>query len=119
MPLFNPSPRGPKMAQVIRTDEKGSDVNLATYLLWDGFRSDYELAVVISNDSDLVEPIRVVRNDLGLPVGVVNPQRDTKSAVLQSAASFFRPLRKGVVSICQFPPTLTDKHGQITKPSTW
>jgi hypothetical protein len=31
---------------VIKTEEKGSDVNLATHLLIDGFDDAYELAVV-------------------------------------------------------------------------
>ena len=45
--------------EVIKTEEKGSDVNLATHLLYDGFRNDYDIAVVISNDSDLLEPIKI------------------------------------------------------------
>ena len=56
-----------RTVEVIRTEEKGSDVNLATHLLWDGFQDDYECAVIISNDSDLAEPIRVVKNELGRP----------------------------------------------------
>ena len=54
-------------------EEKGSDVNLASHLLVDGFRDRYDLAVVISNDSDLTEPVRFVREDLNKPVGVLNP----------------------------------------------
>jgi uncharacterized LabA/DUF88 family protein len=57
MPL---SPIGSGYAKVIKTEEKGSDVNIATHLLMDGFRNDYELAVVVSNDSDLLLPIQVV-----------------------------------------------------------
>ena len=48
-------------------------MNLATYLLADAFEARYEQAVVISNDSDLVEPIRVVRDQLGRHVIVLNP----------------------------------------------
>ena len=73
MPLVAPPPGGPRTVEVIKTEEKGSDVNLATHLLADAFRHDCEAAVVITNDSDLAEPIRVVRHELGLPVGVVNP----------------------------------------------
>ena len=32
------------------SEEKGSDVNLATRLLVDGFNGDYEQAVVVSNE---------------------------------------------------------------------
>ena len=74
---------------VLKTEEKGSDVNLATYLLMDAFDQDYELALVVSNDSDLVGPIEVVQRRFGLPVGVVNPHRTTSHA-LRVAASFYR-----------------------------
>ena len=77
MPLASPPPGGPNTVEVIKTEEKGSDVNLATYLLVDGFDKDYELAIVISDDSDLIEPIKVVKDKLGLQVGVLNPQPRT------------------------------------------
>ena len=90
--LAYPVPGGPHLVDVIETEEKGSDVNLATYLLVDGYEDDYETAVVLSNDSDLVEPIKVVRNRLNLPVGVLNPQMDKHktSWALVNAASFYR-----------------------------
>ena len=52
MPLAQQPAFGPKTVEVIKTEEKGSDVNLATYLLVDAFRRDAEAFVVISNDSD-------------------------------------------------------------------
>jgi len=74
-PLANPSEGGPTMVEVLDTKEKGSDVSLATYLLVDGFKKDYQMAVVISSDSDLVEPIKLTINQLVLPVGVLHPHR--------------------------------------------
>ncbi len=70
MPLASPPASGPRTVEVLRTSEKGSDVNLATRLLADGFGGDYEVAIVISNDSDLKLPVQVVRDELHLPVGV-------------------------------------------------
>jgi hypothetical protein len=64
MPLVAPPPGGPRIVEVIKTEEKGSDVNLATCLLADAFRRDCQASVVITNDSDLAEPIRVVRHEL-------------------------------------------------------
>jgi len=118
MALADPPARGPRTVEVLRTEEKGSDVNLATYLLVDGFDRDYELAVIISNDSDLLEPIRVVREKLALRVGVLNPQRTTSHA-LRQAADFYRPVRLGAIRASQFPDTLRDARGQIRKPSAW
>ena len=53
LPLVEPQPGLRRTVEVWRTEEKGSDVNLATHLLVDAFRGEYETAVVISNDSDL------------------------------------------------------------------
>lgn len=72
-PLVTPVPGVQRYVEVLDTEEKGSDVNLASFLLIDGYNRDYEQALVISNDSDLVLPIRLVRENLSLPVGAVNP----------------------------------------------
>lgn len=99
-------------------DEKGSDVNLAALLLVDGFRRDYEVAVVISTDSDLALPMRLVRTQLQLPVGLLKPGRWYANELIR-AASFWKPIREGVLAASQLPPQLTDEHGTITKPSDW
>ncbi len=118
LPLANPPAGNPRTVEVLRTEEKGSDVNLATQLLLDAFDRDFELSLIISNDSDLTGPISVVRQRFGLPVGVVNPHPNTSHA-LRQAASFYRPLRKGVLASSLLPDILTDHQGQIAKPERW
>lgn len=118
MPLADPPSIGPRTVEVIKTEEKGSDVNLATHLLLDGFRQDFETAAVISNDSDLKEPIAVVRSELGLPVGVVNPHpAERRSRAL--AGTFFKQIREAAVRGSQFPEVLRDDIGEIRKPAAW
>jgi len=55
MPRVAPAPGEDPMVRVFRTEEKGSDVNIGSYLLLDAFKNDSDTAVVISNDSDLAE----------------------------------------------------------------
>lgn len=120
LPLANPTQNGPRTVEVLCTDEKGSDVNLATYLIFDGFAKDYDIAAVISNDSDLALPIRLVREQLGFPVGIINPHSPEKrSKELYKIASFYRQIRKGPLSASQFPPVMRDTHGGIVKPAMW
>ncbi len=118
MPLAHPPKTGRRTVEVIKTEEKGSDVNLATYLLFDAFTTDYEMAVVVSNDSDLVEPIRLVRDKFRLPVGVVNPHRNTSHALRQVAA-FYRPIREGVLRSSLLADPVIDHQGEIRKPTGW
>jgi hypothetical protein len=89
---------------VIKTEEKGSDVNLAIYLLLGAFKQDCEAAVVISNDSDLKEPIAVAQRELGLIVGIINPHLpQRRSRALQP--TFFRS-GWGMVSLYRQRPSL-------------
>lgn len=118
MVLASSKSNPPEKVEVIKTEEKGSDVNLATHLLLDGFRRDYECAVVVSNDSDLLEPIRVVRCELGLPVGLINPHRHP-SAALVPQATFIKQVRPGLLAKCRFPDTLTDASGVFHRPLAW
>ncbi len=118
MPRAHRHPGQSKTIEVIKTEEKGSDVALGALLVSHGYQRRYEAAIVLSNDSDLVLPIQIVREELGLPVGILNPHKRF-SVELSQVASFRRALREGVLSAAQFPNRLTDEHGTITKPDRW
>ena len=75
MPLETPPPGGSKFVRVVRSEEKGSDVNLATHLISDAYEEAFDVAVLITNDSDLLAPVELVRNRLGKKVGIMNHQK--------------------------------------------
>ena len=118
MRLVNPEPNGPDTVEVLRTEEKGSDVNLASHLLLDAFMDDCDVAVVVSNDSDLRTPIHIAEQQLGVTVGIVNPQRASKrSRALKG--TFFKQLRPSVLAACQLPDVMADEIGTFRKPASW
>ena len=104
-PLAHQPASGPRTVEILDTEEKG-------------FEDEYEMAVVVSNDSDLQLPISMTRTKLGKQVGVFDPSRK-RSFELHSAASWYRPLRQGPLGASQFPDTLSDGEGLITKPAGW
>lgn len=118
MPLAQSMRKKIQYVEVIKTEEKGSDVNLATHLLHDAYQNDYEVGVIISNDSDLVEPVKIVINHLGLKVGIINPHQYPSQALLKEA-SFYKKIRPTVLKLSQFPDSLKDEHGVFFKPNTW
>ena len=118
MRLAHPAPGTSPYVRVIKTEEKGSDVNLATHLLADGFRGAYDIAVVVTNDSDLLEPIKVVKEDLQLQVGVICPHQRPSRALAQHA-TFMKRIRTGALVASQFAERLADAQGVFVKPSTW
>jgi len=77
------------VVRVWKTEEKGSDVALASHLLLDGFKGAYDAAAILSNDSDLIEPVRMVKAELGLPIGLLSPVQNP-TPQLRAAASFLR-----------------------------
>jgi hypothetical protein len=117
--LAHPPATGPKTVEIIKTEEKGSDVALATYLMLDACQGDCDTAVLVTNDSDLREPLRLVREELGLTTGVINPHRPSRrSRALQ--ATFFKQLRPTVLAASQFQAQIRDSAGRkITKPADW
>lgn len=118
MPLASPLPGILERIRVERVEEKGSDVNLATYLMLDAAQQDFQAAYVLSNDTDLVEPIRLVRQTFSLPVHIVSPHR-TRSRRMQETATSYALLDHTLLPECQFPRELADRRGSFHKPPEW
>ena len=109
-----------KFVEIRDTEEKGSDVNLATHLLNDGWKGSYDVALVMSQDTDLIEPIRIVAQELKRTVGLVwlDGRRTDKN--LAKAASFVRHVSGADLAASQFPnPVLKADGSHILKPTGW
>ena len=109
-----------RYVEVWDTEEKGSDVNLASFLLHDGWSDRYDASLVVSQDSDLLEPIRMVKNDLRKPVGVVWLDGTEPSRRFKNAASFIRHATPSRLAASQFSNPLMGVDGhRIVKPEEW
>ena len=118
MPIADCPPHAQRYESVIKTEEKGSDVNLATHLVADGFKRRFDAAVLITNDSDLTEAVRVVRSELGLIVGILNPHRHPSRELLKHA-SFMKPIRAAALAANQLPNPVRDGVREVYKPRSW
>lgn len=85
----------------------------------DAFLGDFERAVIVSNDSDLAEPIRIVDSRMALDVEVISPY-PTVNSTLRKASSNCRVFDTGLLVHCQFPRIRYDRNGKlIHKPTRW
>ena len=112
MPLASPGD-GPRFAKVLKTEEKGSDVNLAVHLLNDSWLDIYDCAVVVSNDGDIAESMRLVREHHNKKIGLITPRPTQSSYQLKKHADFHLDMRKSVLKRSQLP--LTIPNTKITK----
>ena len=116
MPLARPAGNR-RSAEVVRTEEKGSDVNLAVHLLNDGWLDVYDCAVVVSNDSDLAEAMRLVNHQHGKRIGLITPGTRNPSRQLLARADFARRIRTGALQGSQLPDPIPGTN--IHRPADW
>lgn len=121
MMLADPVEGQPPTVRVIKIEEKRSDANLASHMLADGFDQDGDLSILVSNDSDLAEPIRLLREKIGLRVGILTPRPDRPCArdLVDAGPLFVRNIRETALEACQFPEQLKDRAGTFTRPARW
>lgn len=106
-----------KYVEVLHPEEKGSDVNLAVHLLNDAARNAYDIAFVMSNDSDLAEAIRLVSQDHGKKVGLIVPGNRRPAARLRAVAWPIYTCRVGRMGQHQLPDPIPGT--SIHKPFSW
>ena len=106
-----------RFVKIIKTEEKGSDVNLAVHLLNDAWEDLYECAIVISNDIDLAEALKFVKQKNKKRIGLLTPWRYNPSKKLLNHADFNKIIRKGPLSQAQLPDPIPGTN--LHKPEVW
>ncbi len=116
MPLANPRKGTDHFPEVIKREEKGSDVNLAVHFLNDAWLNNYECGVIISNDSDLVEAVKLVRKQTRKIIGIISPFPQI-SKELKEYSHFQRKIRGNALKQCQLPDQIPGT--KLKKPDAW
>jgi len=109
----------PDRVEVWKNEEKGSDVNLALQVLNDAWRNDYDCAVIVSNDSDLAEALRLVKTQHNKAIGLITPGAPIRktSMQLKKHADFMRTIRDSALRKAQLPVAIPATN--IKKPERW
>lgn len=105
------------LVEVFRTEEKGSDVNLAVHLVNDAHKNKFDCAIVVSNDSDLAEAMRIVKDECEKVVGLFTPWRRRASKQLMQHSNFQRTIRRSSLAKSQLPNPIPGT--RIHKSSGW
>ena len=100
--------------------EKMTDVNIATSLMIDAFTDKFDVAFLISGDSDLVPPIKAIRELFpAKEIWVVLPPSRESNALKKVANGSFVLGRKKL-EISQLKEEIPSNYGVLLKrPSTW
>jgi uncharacterized LabA/DUF88 family protein len=119
LPLSSNKKHPLEMVLVTIDEEKGSDVSLAVHLLNDTFHGAIDKALLVTNDGDFKEAIRLARIN-GIDVGVVAPWKFPANKHLQAVLSFEIPWRPEILKKCQMEQSVRDAKGrEVNRPKAW
>ncbi|MXY95056.1 MAG: NYN domain-containing protein [Caldilineaceae bacterium SB0670_bin_27] len=101
-------------------EEKMTDVNIATNLLCDAHDDLFDVAIIISGDSDLVSAVEAISNRFQNKEAVVYFPPRRSSPRLASVASRCSYSDERVFQRSQLPnPFITSHNQKLWRPSTW
>ena len=110
-----------RFVEVLDTEEKGSDVNLAVHLVNDAWENNFDVALVLSQDTDLIEPLRMVSRGRKKTVGLIWLDGRRPDHGMVSAATFVRHLTAADLAASQLPDRIVRGGGKpdIMKVTGW
>ncbi len=104
----------------IAYSEKMTDVNIATEILHDAYADKFDVAILVSGDSDLVPPVKQTQALFPKKKIVVAFPPQRKSKELTKAAKGYFTIGRSNILASQFPASITKKDGHVLrKPATW
>ena len=119
--LLHPDPSSSQIATISTWEEKKTDVNIATEMMFDAMGGVCEKIAVVTNDADLSRCLQRIRDDLNIKVFIINPSStvNTPRELYQSATEVLR-LREYHLQRSQFPHQVIGSRGRkIRKPANW
>jgi hypothetical protein len=77
------------------------------------------VAVVVSNDADLLEPVRMAREELEKTVGVLRVEGGQQRCIFAGRVDFIRTVRGRHFAAAQLPTVVTVEGRRYRKPTSW
>jgi len=106
--------------EVAKTEEKGTDVNLAVQLVADAFHDRFDYAMLFSNDSDLTHAVRIAVKDCKKRVGLYIDRKAASFKVLKEIVNYVGRITPKILAANQLPDTINLPNGKtIKKPLDW
>lgn len=110
----------PRRVRVRKTEEKGSDVNLAARMVVDASNKRADVYVLVSNDSDFADMLGLLSNELDARFGLFSPVESPAARLLQQQPLFIKPIRRAVLLASQLPSVVVTSDGRtVHRPAEW
>ena len=101
-------------------EEKKTDVNIAIRLFQDAVNDEYDIAIIISGDSDLIPSVEAIKSTFpSKEIGIVIPIK-RHALELKNVSDFHMKMKEKHLASSVFDDIITLDNGQtLTKPASW
>ena len=93
-----------------KNEEKMTDVNIAVSMLVDAMDNVYDTAILISGDSDLAPPIKLVKEKFNKRVVIAFPPNRSNNSIIKISNGYFYLNRPNLLQ-AQFPAQIQTAQG--------
>ena len=108
------------LVDVVKTEEKGTDVNLAVQMAVDAIRDEFDYAMLFSNDSDMAYALQIASQECKKKVGLYIARKAVSFKVLRKNAFYIRTITPSILASHQLPDEIKTPSGRlIKKPNDW
>jgi uncharacterized LabA/DUF88 family protein len=98
-------------------EEKQTDVNIACEIMQDCYEDNFDIAYLVSGDSDLVSPVKKTLK-LGKTMIIAFPPNRTSKELIKVATSHFY-IDGNRLKKCQLPDKIITKRNPLKRPEKW
>jgi uncharacterized LabA/DUF88 family protein len=104
------------LVKVYLPEEKGSDVNLSVHMVYEACKNEYDVAVVLTNDTDMSEAFRIVSQELQKKIILIQPHRVKTAKKLRKYCFDVLRIEPEDLANNQMPDNIGSK---IKRPEKW
>ena len=105
-----------ELVKVYLPEEKGSDVKLSVHMVYEAIQYEYDIALVLTNDTDMSEAFRIVSEELSKNIILMQPHHvKTAKSLSQYCFDILKFKQEDLISN-QLPDSIGSK---IRRPDEW
>jgi len=116
-------PRDSDLKDIWKLEEKESDVSLALHAFGDAIQDEVDHVVFVTNDTDLVPAMKMIRQKTRASIGLIVPSRENvrkpNASLVELADWTRRNLKDEELERSQMPTPIRGNNRTIHKPVTW
>ncbi|CAC9561593.1 hypothetical protein [uncultured Gammaproteobacteria bacterium] len=106
-----------KHCNVKNNEEKQTDVNIACEMMQDLYENNFDIAYLVSGDSDLVAPVRKISDMKKIVIIAFPPNRKSKELI--AVAHNYFDIKESRLKRCQLPDEIATKRNPLRRPKQW